>query len=817
MLKKLLSILILLVCVLSSHAEDSLPKEGSAAAYSGVAEVVPSLARLQTQTASALTKTRELENLTGTKSQLEQLRGRQEILSSWITQQGDPAGWNYDRLAETVSKLTAQGAELDRIMSALVEKVAELEKLKEAWKERQIYWRNWQDSLTSSEAKVATESFNKASDLTEEVLLAIEKAMPSLVDLQKEVTSLQTASLEMRTEIESFMKDYRRQTFNRTGAPFYSRQFYAAFNADLLNAVFSGVQSVQGQASGFWQRQGWVVLFQAMLALGVAGFIKRYRRLAEVTQEWHFILDHPWATGVFVSIVSLGFLYSDVPGPYRLGLWALAAFSAAVLTAGLLKNPRKIAMVYAVAILSILSVALQLIALPSPLYRLYLAIIALLGFPFLLFMAKSNQKVHGGRVNGFTLLLRLGAVVLLVSLVAQIGGFSILASRLIESCVETLFVYIFTTMSIRLGHGGIDFLFSRPAFRTKLFFMQFGGELEKRLKGLVKVAFLVYAFLYLSKIWGLYASVGQAVDHILGYSFTLGEITISVGMILLVVSTVYVSMVVSWFLKAILEAEIFPRKHYDRGVRDAIKKLLHYSLVLLGFLFALSIAGIELKNLAVVLGAFGIGIGFGLQNIVNNFVSGLILLFERPIKVGDTLVVDGEWGLVRKIGLRSTIVETYNRAEIIVPNSDLISQKVTNWSLSTRVARVILPVGVAYGSDVEKVLRILGEAAKANPDVLSDPEPSPIFTGFGNSSLDFELRVWVADVVQMLSVKSWLGQYVDRRFREEGVEIPFPQRDLHVRTIDSVVLSGLREEQRRDQTEKKPQEEPASEQEPLRE
>ncbi|MDW7644750.1 MAG: mechanosensitive ion channel [Desulfuromonadales bacterium] len=817
MLKKLLSILILLVCVLSAHAEESTPEEESAVVYPGVAEVVPSLARLQTQTTNALTKTRDLENLSDTKSQIEQLRVRQEKLGRWIKEQGDPAGWNYDRLAETVSKLTAQEVELDRIMSALVEKVAELEKLKEAWKERQIYWRDWQDSLTSSEAKVATESFNNASDLTAEVLQAIEKAMPSLVDRQKEVTALQAASREMRTEIESYMKDFRRQTFSKTGAPFYSRQFYAAFNADLLDAVLAGVHSVKGQATGFWQRQGWVALFQAMLALGLAGFIKRYRRLAEVTQEWHFILDHPWATGVFVSIVSLGFLYTDVPGPYRLGLWALAAFSAAVLTAGLLKNPRKIAMVYSVAILSVLSVALQLISLPSPLYRLYLATIAMVGIPFLLFMAKGNQKVHSGRVNGFTLLLRLGAGVLLVSLVAQIGGFSNLASRLIESSVETIFLYIFTTMSIRLGHGGIDFLFSRPAFRTKLFFIQFGVELQNRLKGLVKVAFLVFAILYLSQIWGLYASAGQAVDQILGYSFTLGEITISVEMILLVAFTVYVSIVVSWFLKAVLEAEIFPRKHYDRGVRDAIKKLLHYSLVLLGFLLALSIAGIELKNLAVVLGAFGIGIGFGLQNIVNNFVSGLILLFERPVKVGDTLVVDDEWGLVKKIGLRSTIVETYNRAEIIVPNSDLISQKVTNWSLSTRVARVVLPVGVAYGSHVEKVLSILGEAARANPDVLSDPEPSPIFTGFGDSSLDFELRVWVEDVGQMLAVKSWLGQYVDKRFREEGVEIPFPQRDLHVRSIDSVVLSSLRENTPSRQDEKNPQETPASGQESLRE
>lgn len=817
MQKIILPIFALLLSFFPAYAEETTPQEAVAIVYPGVAEVIPSLANLQTEAADILSKTRELENLTTIESQIEQIRLRQEELSGWIKEQGDPAEWNYDRLAETVANLKAQEAELDVIMAALVARVAELEGYRKEWKQRESYWQGWQEALTSAELKVASESFKNASKVMSEVIRSIDKVVPELVNLQKEVTALQATSRDIRTEMETYLKDFRQKTFSRTAPPFYSRQFYEAFSTDLVNAVLDGVRSVQGRTLGFWQRQGWILLAQTLLALGLAVFIKRYRRLAEVTQEWTFILDHPWATGVFVAIVSLGFLYTDVPGPYRLGLWLLAAFSAAVLTAGLLKNPRKIAMVYAVAILFVFSVALQLISLPTPLYRIYLGTIAVTGIPLLLIMAKSNRKAHGGRVDGFTLLLRLGIGVLFVSLVAQVGGFSNLASWLIESSVATIFLYLFTTMSIRLTRGGIEFILSRPTFRTKLFFMQFGPEFENRLKGLLKTVFLVYAFLYLSTIWGLYSSVGQAWDHILGISFTIGEMVLSVKMILLVLITVYIALVVSWFLKSILEAEVFPRKQYDRGVRDAIKKLLHYSLILVGFMFALSIAGIELKNLAVLVGAFGIGIGFGLQNIVNNFVSGLILLFERPVKVGDTLVVDGEWGQVKKIGLRSTIVETYNRAEIIVPNSELISQKVTNWSLSNRVARVVLPVGVAYGSNVEKVLRILLEAATAHPDILSDPEPSPIFTGFGDSSLNFELRVWVEDVGQMLVVKSWLGQYVDRKFREEGVEIPFPQRDLHVRSIDAMVLSGLRDKQRKDEEETKPQGHPLADQVSLRE
>ncbi|NLC69786.1 MAG: mechanosensitive ion channel, partial [Desulfuromonadaceae bacterium] len=171
-------------------------------------------------------------------------------------------------------------------------------------------------------------------------------------------------------------------------------------------------------------------------------------------------------------------------------------------------------------------------------------------------------------------------------------------------------------------------------------------------------------------------------------------------------------------------------------------------------------------------------------NIVNNFVSGLILLFERPITIGDVVVFQGEWGTVRHIGLRSTVVETFDRSEIIVPNSQLVSEPVFNWTLSSYTARCIITVRVAYGTDIAKVMQILEVIGKGHPEVLTDPPPSALFIGFGESSLDFELRVWVASINNRLGVKSDLGTTIALRFQEEGIEIPFPQRDLHLRSVD---------------------------------
>ena len=195
---------------------------------------------------------------------------------------------------------------------------------------------------------------------------------------------------------------------------------------------------------------------------------------------------------------------------------------------------------------------------------------------------------------------------------------------------------------------------------------------------------------------------------------------------------------------------------------------------------------IENKNIAIIGGAVGVGIGFGMQTIVNNFVCGLIMLFERPVKVGDAVEFGSQQGRVKQVGLRATVVETYDNAEILVPNSDLITSQVTNWTLAERRRRLKLPVGVAYGSDVALVIQILLECAENHSMVLSDPKPAVIFFGFGESALDFELRVWIPEFLDKLQVLSDLNRDIDYEFSVNNIEIPFPQRDIHIRSkVDS--------------------------------
>ncbi|MBW2281429.1 MAG: mechanosensitive ion channel, partial [Deltaproteobacteria bacterium] len=232
-----------------------------------------------------------------------------------------------------------------------------------------------------------------------------------------------------------------------------------------------------------------------------------------------------------------------------------------------------------------------------------------------------------------------------------------------------------------------------------------------------------------------------------------------------------------------------------RGVPYAISTSAFYVMLMVGFFAAVAAAGMDLSRFAILAGALGVGIGFGLQNVVNNFVSGLILLFERPIKTGDTIEVGLLLGEVKRIGIRASTVRTWQGAEVIVPNGDLISGQVTNWTLSDHNRRIDVDVGVKYGTDPERVLQLLLDVAAAEDRILEMPAPSALFRGFGDSSLDFRLRAWTSRSEEWVRIHSDLNVAVNRALAEAGIEIPFPQRDLHLRSVAPELRRPLAEDE----------------------
>jgi small-conductance mechanosensitive channel len=265
----------------------------------------------------------------------------------------------------------------------------------------------------------------------------------------------------------------------------------------------------------------------------------------------------------------------------------------------------------------------------------------------------------------------------------------------------------------------------------------------------------------------------------------VGDINISLDRVVAFIFAIWLAVVTSRITRAILADDVLPRFPLPRGVPNTIGVTVNYAIILIGILIGAGFLGIDLSNLSLILGALGVGIGFGLQNIVNNVVSGLILIFERPIQVGDAVEVGTLFGRVTQIGLRASRVRTFSGSEIIVPNGDLVSQQVTNWTLSDRRRRLEVAVGVAYQSDVALVRQVLMDLLVNDEQVLEDPAPLVIFEEFGDSALQFRLYFWIADFDESLTTRGRLYTEVNETLKAAGVEIPFPQRDLHLRSIQT--------------------------------
>jgi len=305
--------------------------------------------------------------------------------------------------------------------------------------------------------------------------------------------------------------------------------------------------------------------------------------------------------------------------------------------------------------------------------------------------------------------------------------------------------------------------------------------LERRahglLRGLAVTAWVIFSLRYL----GFWSSAVALVQAALGAEFKRGALSISVGDALVFVLTVWAAFLLSRLVRFVLEEDVYPRVNLGRGLRQVFSTLLHYAVLLVGFLFALAALGVDLTKITILASAFGVGIGFGLQNVVNNFVSGFVLLFERRIDVGDAVQIGDVSGRMQQMGMRACTVRTWEGGEVIVPNATMISDKVTNWTLSDRRRRIDVPVGVAYGTAPDKVLEILVGVARANPHVLSDPAPVALFRGFGESALRFEMQCWTDRFDLAGQTQSDLTVALYTTLREAGIEIPLPQRDVRVR------------------------------------
>lgn len=506
------------------------------------------------------------------------------------------------------------------------------------------------------------------------------------------------------------------------------------------------------------------------------------------------LLSRPYAMAVLLAILPTPAFHPSAPRRVTqlIGIVALLPVARVLMIA----SRRTSLLLYAGLLLMLLAdrLSIAMSGLPSVSLLIFLFEIAT---GWALARVHRRQLLADGKEGWLTRALAFAQWGLAVSLVAEIGGWSSLAGMIgrlvLVGGLSGILVYA-ATISIEALAA---FALASPLLRNSRF-VDRNQDLVQRWSatGLQLAGFLYWMKLVLRSL-GLTDIAGESLDSLLAAGLTVGALSISLGGTLAFALTLVASMLVSRIVHEVLEDEIFPRANLPRGIPHALLALSRYTIWSLGFLLSLAAAGVQMGQLAILMGGLGVGIGLGLQDVVKNFAAGITLLLERRVHVGDAVQIPGKdvFGRVLSIGIRASVVRNWNGTEVVMPNDDLVSGTVTNWTLSDRMHRLEVPVGVSYGVEPQAVIDLLLGVAAEAPYLLKTPPPTALFKGFGESSLDFVLRGWTDEDYERTGARtSELGLAVHRALCDGGIEIPFPQRDVNLVQVSPAASAALRGE-----------------------
>ena len=699
---------------------------------------------------------------------------QERLTQSWQTTSAQIAAW----LAIVTRRATTLEQQLDRLAGVRA---------------------TWTQTRTDAQASGAPTPVLQNVDA---VLADIEAARVRLQALRAVTLVLQDEVAEEAKRCEQALVQITRLrqgaltlTFARSSPPIWTRELHDAdFGAlpvrisDELRASATLLRQFAGDhAIGLFAH---ALLFLGLVLVMRAGrsWAHRTRAAGETGPSAAAVLDRPYSAAVLATLVSVFWIY-----PFRPRTVGDVAGVLAVVPLLRIFRPRipramGPALYTFAALIVVDRVRAQVVV--TPLADQVVLLLEMLPAIGLLTWVLGSRRLHRTlRANGMTsrrlqLQHAVAAVCLLVCVVsfATVAYGAVRLGRLLGSgLLVDVFLAIATFSAAGVLRGLVTFVLSVPPLCRLGMVVRHRPPIERRVYraiGLLMAGTWAFALLNHRGLVDIAARAGEAV---LAAAIRRGSLTISVGDVLAFLFTVWLAFVLSSFVRFVLNEDVFPRLGLTRGVSYTISSLLHYSVLLLGFLLAVAALGVDVNKVTILAGAFGVGLGFGLQGVVNNFVSGLIVLLERPMHVGDAIQIGDVAGEVRRIGMRSTTVQTGEGAEVIVPNASLVAEKVTNWTLSNDLRRIDVPVAVAYGAPPEKVLALLRDVAAADPYVLPTPAAEALLLEFANSALKFELRAWTDRLDRWVTTKSDLNLAVYAALQGAGVDLAVPQREVRLR------------------------------------
>ncbi|MEZ4412884.1 MAG: mechanosensitive ion channel [Gemmatimonadales bacterium] len=712
-------------------------------------------------------------------------RSLTDLHNEWVRRTGQMRGWQQS-ISDRTGAIAGIQTELIR---------------------RDTTWR-----LTLAEARKANASPDVTA-LVQSVLQrnavlkdTVEARIVAVVRLQSQITRTLAVLQQQDDQTAEQLASLRRDLLRIDAPPLWQHLGRTDSAPGLASAVRLGATRTRQELTYFHDAYRLPIYFHLASTLGIlfAAFWFR-NKLDRHTAEQpaataRRILDHPIAGAWLVVTVAGLFLYPRAPiSVYDLAL--LAGVPALLILLPGLLPPKLIRPAIGWSLLFAVQRVGTLLVTGSAYQRLGSLAIALVGATILLRLLRKGAQLEVLAAEGYATAVRaaaqLSALAMLVAAGSNTIGNTSLAYFLTGGTVTSIYLLLVVLAAVQIFDGILIVTTRSEAAGVSRFVTQRKDDLVRDGLRLVRfVSALLWVIITLT-VFDLMDPLWTFSRRALDASLTLGELHLSLGSILLFITTIWVSVLLSRGISGVLEVDVLSRLEMPKGLPSVVARLTRYVLIGVGFFFALAATGLKLTQLTILGGALGVGVGFGLQTIVSNFVAGLILAFERPIREGDIVQVqtssgDNLNGEVRRIGFRASIIRTYDGAEVIVPNASLISNDVVNWTLSDQLRRLTIEVGVAYGTEPSRVLELLRQVPTQYPSILREPAPVALFIGFGDSALNFELRFWISDISQVLALRSDVTTAVNNALVAADIEIPFPQRDLHLRSVDAPAAAQLR-------------------------
>ncbi len=603
------------------------------------------------------------------------------------------------------------------------------------------------------------------------------------------VSGLQTALRELEAQLDAARLSRETQTLVLNAPPVW--QLPASLRSPFGLAKQRLATIKHGVTDYFDTRLPELTAFGLVLVVLLVA-VSRLRRSVLARGETdadQLLTRHPFAVTLLVwMLVGPMLLLPELP----IGVASLRGLTAALLLWRILPvlvTPRELPLLNGLLLVAV-AFLLQAVVLGDAWYgRLVTVVLGVVAFLVFRALARGATDEPGERSlfqRGIRGLAVVAPVAVAVGLIAEIVGARTLGQQAIGGAVYLSLMLCSLLAIDAILRSIVDAWVGGPGARRFRSVRHWPDVVRTRTRWAIRLLLIIAFGKFLPTIVPMLEPVWRGIQSVLTTTVTLGSAKLALGNVLWFFIAIAIALLLARLVRFILDEDVLPRLPLAMGAASAASRLIYYALVVAGILFALAASGVELSKITLVISALGVGIGFGLQNIVNNFVSGLILAFERPVREGDQITLGTTVGRVSQIGLRATRIRTVEGAEVIVPNANLIANEVTNWTLSDRTRRIDIAVGVNHDSDPVEVQAVLLEAVRGQPHVESLPEPTTVFRGFGPGSLDFRLLIWTTDFDHRVDVETEARTRVLAALRRAGITIPFPQLDVRVK--DGVTL-----------------------------